>query len=71
MSFLTLLGVAVGLAMDATAVAVAASIALGKVSSRQVFRFAFHVGLFQALMPAWLMAYRPPPAATRFHQQAL
>ena len=56
MSFLTLLGVAVGLAMDATAVAVAASIALGKVSSRQVFRFAFHFGLFQALMPAvgWL-----------------
>lgn len=37
--------------MDATAVAVAASISLGSVNRRQVFRFAFHFGLFQALMP--------------------
>jgi len=42
--------------MDAFAVAVACSIALSKVSARQVFRFAFHFGLFQALMPliGWL-----------------
>jgi putative Mn2+ efflux pump MntP len=51
MSLLTVLAVAVGLAMDATAVAVAASIQLGVVTRRQVFRFAFHFGLFQALMP--------------------
>ncbi len=37
--------------MDATAVAIATSIVLGRVSGRQVFRFAFHFGLFQAVMP--------------------
>ncbi len=51
MSLLVLIGIAVGLAMDATAVAVAASIALRRVAPRQVFRFAFHFGLFQAFMP--------------------
>jgi putative Mn2+ efflux pump MntP len=48
---LTLLGIAVGLAMDAFAVAIATGIALGKVSGRQTFRLAFHFGLFQFLMP--------------------
>ena len=57
MSLFEILALAVGLAMDATAVAVAASVALGRVSWRQVFRFAFHFGLFQALMPllGWLL----------------
>jgi len=56
MSIITILIVAVGLAMDATAVAIATSISLGAVSIRQIFRFAFHFGLFQALMPVvgWL-----------------
>jgi putative Mn2+ efflux pump MntP len=56
MSWITVIGVAIGLAMDATAVAVATSISLGKVNRRQVFRFAFHFGLFQAVMPivGWL-----------------
>jgi putative Mn2+ efflux pump MntP len=50
------IGIAVGLAMDATAVAIATSIMLGRVNGRQVFRFAFHFGLFQAAMPVigWL-----------------
>jgi putative Mn2+ efflux pump MntP len=48
---LTLLGIAVGLAMDAFAVAIATGIALGIVSGRQTFRLAFHFGLFQFLMP--------------------
>ncbi|HEX9850181.1 MAG TPA: manganese efflux pump MntP family protein [Candidatus Deferrimicrobium sp.] len=48
---LTLLGIAVGLAMDAFAVAIATGIALGVVSGRQTFRLAFHFGLFQFLMP--------------------
>jgi len=48
---LTLLGIAVGLAMDAFAVAIATGIALGTVSGRQTFRLAFHFGLFQFLMP--------------------
>jgi putative Mn2+ efflux pump MntP len=52
----TLLGIAVGLAMDALAVAIAAGIVLGKVSGRQTFRLAWHFGLFQFLMPVtgWL-----------------
>jgi putative Mn2+ efflux pump MntP len=56
MSWITVTGLAVGLAMDATAVAVATSITLGRVSGRQVFRFSFHFGLFQAVMPiiGWL-----------------
>ncbi len=37
--------------MDAFAVAVACSISLQRVSKRQIFRFGFHFGLFQALMP--------------------
>lgn len=51
MSLLTITGIACGLALDACAVALAASVALRRVSGRQVFRFAFHFGLFQALMP--------------------
>jgi putative Mn2+ efflux pump MntP len=43
--------IAVGLSMDAFAVAVACSISLQRVSKRQIFRFGFHFGLFQALMP--------------------
>jgi putative Mn2+ efflux pump MntP len=52
----TLVLIAVGLAMDALAVSVAASVVLRTVSPRQVFRLAFHFGLFQFLMPVigWL-----------------
>lgn len=48
--------VAIVLSMDAFAVAIATSVALGKVSGRQLFRLSFHFGLFQAGMPAlgWL-----------------
>jgi putative Mn2+ efflux pump MntP len=53
---ITLLGIAVGLAMDALAVAIATGIVLGKVSGRQTFRLSWHFGLFQFLMPVigWL-----------------
>lgn len=56
MSSVVLLGVAVGLAMDAFATAVAVSVSLRTVSRRQVFRLAWHFGLFQAMMPVigWL-----------------
>lgn len=52
----TILGIAVGLAMDALAVAIATGIVLGKVSARQTFRLSWHFGLFQFLMPVigWL-----------------
>ncbi len=46
-----ILGIAVGLAMDACAVAIATSVMLREVSPRQVFRFGWHFGLFQAMMP--------------------
>jgi len=42
---------AVALAMDAFAVAIAAGVALKSVSARQTFRLAWHFGLFQAMMP--------------------
>ena len=48
---LELFGIAGGLSMDALAVAVATSVILRRVSGRQVFRLAFHFGLFQAMMP--------------------
>ena len=46
-----LLGVAVGLALDAFAAAVAVSVAVRNVSRRQVLLLAWHFGLFQAMMP--------------------
>ena len=56
MSTLTLIGIALGLAMDAFAVAIGAGLQLCGATPRQVFRLAWHFGLFQALMPiiGWL-----------------
>ena len=56
MSALNLLGIAVGLAMDAFAVSIAAGLTLAPVGPRQMFRLAFHFGLFQFMMPVlgWL-----------------
>ena len=51
MILLSLFALALALAMDAFAVAVATGIRLGVVTGRQVFRPAFHFGLFQFLMP--------------------
>jgi putative Mn2+ efflux pump MntP len=49
--WLSLLAIAVALAMDAFAVAIVSGLTLKSVTGRQVFRLAFHFGLFQALMP--------------------
>jgi len=57
MSLLSILGIAVALAMDAFAVSIAVGISLKKISARQTFRLSWHFGLFQALMPVlgwWL-----------------
>lgn len=43
--------IAVALAMDAFAVAIAAGVMLKQISFRQNFRLAWHFGLFQAMMP--------------------
>ncbi len=51
METVTILGIAVGLALDATAAAMGAAVLLGPLSPRQLFRLAWHFGLFQALMP--------------------
>lgn len=52
-----LITIAIALAMDAFAVAIATGVTLKQVSRRQTFRLAWHFGLFQALMPilGWLM----------------
>lgn len=51
MGNIELITIAVALAMDAFAVAIATGVALNSVSPRQTFRLAWHFGLFQALMP--------------------
>ena len=51
MTFVNMLAIAVALAMDAFAVAIASGVRLKRVSFRQFFRLAWHFGLFQALMP--------------------
>ena len=51
MSLLNIIAIAVALAMDAFAVAIATGVRLKRVSLRQFFRLAWHFGLFQAMMP--------------------
>jgi putative Mn2+ efflux pump MntP len=50
MDLLAVLLIALALAVDAFAVALAAGVSLCQVSGRQTFRLAFHFGLFQAMM---------------------
>jgi len=50
MDLLTIILIALALAVDAFAVALAAGVSLCQVNSRQTFRLAFHFGLFQAMM---------------------
>lgn len=56
MDALTLIGLALALAMDAFAVALGTGIVLQRLTGRHLFRLGFHFGLFQALMPitGWL-----------------
>lgn len=51
MGWLNLLALAVALAMDAFAVAIAAGLVIKPLTKRHVFRLSFHFGLFQAIMP--------------------
>ncbi|TSK06065.1 MAG: manganese efflux pump [Geobacter sp.] len=57
MDWISILGIAVALAMDAFAVALAAGAVLNPITGRHLFRLGFHFGLFQALMPiaGWLL----------------
>ncbi len=56
MSFLAILAIAVGLAMDAFAVSLGIGLKQCQVSSRTTIRLAWHFGLFQFFMPilGWL-----------------
>jgi len=56
--WLTLLALALALAMDCLAVAIAAGLANPHFTRRPILRLAFHFGLFQFLMPiaGWLLA---------------
>jgi manganese efflux pump family protein len=56
LNWLNLLGIAIGLAMDALAVSIATGMTLSRVTPRHTFRMAFHFGLFQFMMPVvgWL-----------------
>ena len=60
MNWIYLLGIALGLAMDALAVALAAGVKIPQLTPRHVFRLGFHFGLFQFLMPVagWLVGMR-------------
>jgi manganese efflux pump family protein len=60
MALMSVLLIALALAMDAFAVALSAGAFLVKVDARQTFRLSFHFGLFQFLMPVlgWLAGVR-------------
>ncbi|NLF70282.1 MAG: manganese efflux pump [Candidatus Anammoximicrobium sp.] len=68
MSWITVLGIAFGLAMDAFAVSLASGLKLARITPRHVFRLAFHFGLFQSLMPVigWCIGTRIAGLAARF-----
>lgn len=51
MNFINIVALAIALAMDAFAVAIASGIIIGEVTWKQTIRLSFHFGLFQALMP--------------------
>lgn len=57
MPLFMIIGLAIGLAMDAMAVAIGVGIGLRGATPRQIIRLSFHFGLFQALMPilGWLL----------------
>ena len=60
MTLIEIVGIAIALAMDAFAVAIAAGARLPGLSFRPVFRLSFHFGLFQFLMPliGWAVGYQ-------------
>lgn len=51
MGWLSVMAIAVALAMDAFAVAIVTGLTVKPLTNRHVFRLAFHFGLFQFLMP--------------------
>jgi putative Mn2+ efflux pump MntP len=68
MPILNIFAIAMALAMDAFAVAIATGVRLKRVSLRQFFRLAWHFGLFQAMMPVlgWTAGLTVRDAIERF-----
>ncbi len=68
MTLVNIFAIAVALAMDAFAVAIASGVRLKRVSFRQFFRMAWHFGLFQAMMPVigWAAGQAIRDAVERF-----
>ena len=68
MTLVNIFAIAVALAMDAFAVAIASGVRLKRVSFRQFFRLAWHFGLFQAMMPVigWAAGQAIRDAIERF-----
>ncbi len=68
LGWLNLAGIAIGLAMDAFAVSIAAGLTISRVTPRHVFRVAFHFGLFQFMMPiiGWLVGSTISPHVVAF-----
>jgi putative Mn2+ efflux pump MntP len=66
MKFLEVACIAIGLAMDAFAVSLAAGASGRARGKRAAFRLSFHFGLFQFLMPVigWLAGYRIAPVVS-------
>jgi putative Mn2+ efflux pump MntP len=71
-NWFNLAGIAVGLAMDAFAVAVAVGVSLESVTRRHTLRLAFHFGLFQFIMPVlgWLVGRQMSNYAAGYDQLA-
>jgi len=59
MGLLSLMAIAVALAMDAFAVAIVTGLTVKPLTHRHVFRLSFHFGLFQFLMPllGWIAGH--------------
>jgi len=67
MSFLSIILIAISMAMDAFAVSLGSVIKIGP-GPRPIFRLAFHFGLFQGVMPiiGWLFGYTIEPYVKDF-----
>lgn len=68
MSFVEIIMIAIGLAMDASAVSLAAACCGFTGNARAMVRMSFHFGLFQAVMPVigWFVGSRFVEAISRF-----
>jgi putative Mn2+ efflux pump MntP len=68
MSIIEKILIAIALAMDSFAVSIGTGLALGRVSTRQTLRMAWHFGIFQAFMPVlgWFMGLKVRPYIQAF-----